>query len=266
MKNIQSYCGNFPKYKNWLDTSDYILKLAEKLAKIYKKRKARYKDEFEFITLFFFVKSFFTFRAVNILAKEKLGPDAAMLMRTLLENVAYLSYISEKPKKYSKDYLLYEIKEKKILKDILEKDAEWFKRTEKVLREKGEEVLNYYEKLKGKYPGYQWSGKSITELIKHIPGKDKTTYGLIYSRLSALSHSYPSIIRCYIKDIPGGIITDIQQNEGYLYETLPTISILFFMILDKFNNVFKLKQDKKIKAAEKKLKKTHSQEKLTTER
>lgn len=238
------------KYGNWLRLNDYLIRLVGNLLKT---QKGKFKDSFEFVIYFLFIKSYSTFKAINLLCGKGYGFDSAMLTRSLLENLVDMLYISKDQKERSGKFLYWEAIEKKTWMDVIENNSEWMAvpSIKKAVLDNKTKIINDYNQMKIFFPDERkgWSQKTITNRIK----ESRSTLLPLYNRLCCFTHPSTSTVGDYIKDFSGQkIFPYICPNEEFLYEIFPTSHDLFYEVLEKFNEVFKLKQENKLKQIKKK--------------
>jgi len=236
------------KYRDWFKAYNWLLRIAGGLEKKINKEEVK-KDSFRFVVYFLFIRSYLTFEAINFNCRRGYGFDAGILSRALLENLVNLLYISKEPKGKSELFLKYEAIQKRKIMIAIENDEDWLKvkALKKGLLENKKRIEEDYNKMKYLYPDLRnWSKKSIRQMI------EETERVLIptYSILSSLAHPSPYSISDYIEGIwDQKVIPQLYPNDKYLYEVLPTSYGLFYQVLEKFNEVFSLEQEEKLKEA-----------------
>lgn len=238
------------KYKKWFNLYSLLLNIAKKFDRNLDKKEIK-KDCFKLVVYFFFVKSYITLRTIKIISKKGFGFDAAILSRTLLENLVNLLYIIKKPKNNSELFLKYEAIEKYKLMETIKQNPSWFKIKDikKGILDNEQRIIKDYKNfrplfLKESY----WSGKPITEMINEV----EFSLRPVYMELSYLTHPSVSTLRDYLEKGETSFLKEVFPNfcptERYLFEILPTSCNMFLQVLEKFEKIFKLNQKEKLKS------------------
>lgn len=206
---------------------------------------------YRFLVAFFCVKAYFTSYSIYKLCKEKMGPDSAILLRSLFEIWINFEYILKDPDKLSEKYWKFESLEKKRLVEQLNKSQEWIKLLGQTIKEKENDIKKLYNAVKSDYDDeYKWSGKSISEMIRNID----PDFIPLYSILSSIVHSQPSAATAdYLRD--DSLDIDLNKNLNFVPQALSSTYSTFLFILEKFNEVFNLKNEEKLKKARKRINK-----------
>lgn len=248
IRNLYLRCKLYFKYRDWFRAYNQLLRIAGGLEKKINKEEVK-KDSFEFVVYFLFIRSYLTFEAINFNSRKGYDFDAGILSRTLLENLVNLLYISKDPKKRSELFLKYEAVQKKKIMNAIESDESWLnvEVLKKAVLDTKEKIEKDFNAIKHLYPDLRnWSGKSIRQMIEDTGRVLIPTYSILCS----LTHPSPYSIPDYIEGIwDKKIIPQLYPNDKYLYEVLPTSYNLFLQILQKFNEVFSLGQEKKLEEA-----------------
>lgn len=237
------------KYKDWFRAYNWLLRLAGGLEKKINKEEVK-KDSFEFIVYFLFIKSYLTFKTIRLVCRKGFGFDSGILCRALLENLVNILYISKDPKERAELFLKYEAVLKKREMNDVESDKDWLEKKgmRKSILDNKQKIEREYNLVKHLYTDLRkgWSQKSIREMI----AETEKILIPVFSILCSLTHPSPYSITDYIEGIwDKEIIPQLYPNDKYLYEILPTSYNIFLQILQKFNEVFNLGQEKKLKEA-----------------
>jgi hypothetical protein len=148
----------------------------------------------KWITLFIFEKSYTTLRAVNSLRKQNFNTDALALSRSIIENLANLAYIFDKPEERVGLFMKYEhIEQHQALQEFendFPEDA-----IDKVIRE---EIGTNYLKYKSLFPNkLSWSGKSIIKMLSHC--SFNSDFAMVYKLSSRYLHTSIASLNDYIE-------------------------------------------------------------------
>jgi len=230
-----------------------LLKLANELSKT----KFEPSTTFEKITVLFFAKSRKTYWATSVLAGKGFGEDAGILLRSLLENLIDLYWISIEPQERSKRFLdfasfTYGEGLKKLTEDKL-----YTHRGEQIPAEIMEEALNDYNKinkqlLKSFLKYRKWTPMGRREMAKEI---DKTThkndflllYNKAYWLLSNTVHPNPFTLDDFIEPVGNKLALRTQPSQRHIANWLILGFHLFLKIVDKVNEVHKLGVEENVK-------------------
>jgi len=203
-------------------------------------------SQYKIITLFFFIKSWRTFQSIRLLFSNKLSEDADILLRSLLEVVVNLKYISLDWQKRIELFLGYDYVQRQKLLDKLKKLGDPL--ADKIRQSRPEvvrDVLEEYSKLKDNYPNMlRWSGKSIEEMAKDV-GLGK--HYIIYRVLSDHVHPSPRATLKYFSEGPTGIVVGPSLSDDEIAKHLHTTCVYFLIICDHANELFSLGFDGRIK-------------------
>lgn len=142
-------------------------------------------DSLEKWTIFFVLeKSSTTLGAVKALRKADFNTDALALSRSIIENLANLTYLFEKPKERLELFLKYEYIEKyQVLKEF-ECDFS----AEAIAAELKEEINENYHKYKNLFPNkFSWSGKSTVKMLSEC--SFHADFAMVYKMSSRYLHT-----------------------------------------------------------------------------
>ncbi|HDP69994.1 MAG TPA: hypothetical protein ENN38_04195 [Actinobacteria bacterium] len=239
-----------------------LLKLANELSEI----KFEPSTTFEKITILFFAKSRKTYWAISTLAGRGFGEDAGILLRSLLENLIDLYWISIEPKERSKrflDFASFTYREgfKKLEEDKLHKH-----RGEQVSLQIKEEVLRDCQKIDARilksFQKYRkWAPMGRREMAKEIDRtltnykkihKDEFLflYDKAYWLLSNTAHLNPFALDDFIKPAGNKLILREQPSKRHIANWLILSFHIFLRIVDKINDVHKIGAEEKIQDLE----------------
>lgn len=213
---------------------------------------------YEYVIGLLFGKAFKTYKSINILCKEGYGQDAGILLRSLFEIYVSIAYISkDEPEKRAKRYYDYSSIERKHLVELFDRyelkekgfknAGEAIKRNREEIYRLYDEVKNNYKNEKGKIDEFRWSGKSIKEMA--IDCGLETDYAVVFFIFSQLVHSTSMTERLYVHAniAERRISLDAGPSEEYIEIVLPHSNTILVRILEKFNSVFNLGKEGKIK-------------------
>lgn len=229
------------EYNDWFSLNKKLENIALKYQKEHERKDKNFSSSFEFVTYFLFIKSYYTFKTINFLVKRGYGFDAAILERSLIENLVDMIYISKDPITRSDKFLRWEAVETKKLGDSINNNPDWMSipSIKKSIEETRNKVETDYNKYEGEFPEEfkGWSQKSITKRIK----ESHPSLEPVYSLLSNLVHPSVSAVRSYFKDFNNKkIISTIYPNKDYISEIVPSSHDIFFDCVGKFQEVFKI--------------------------
>ncbi len=116
----------------------------------------------KWVTLYILEKSRTTLGAVKSLRKSNFNTDALALSRSVIENLANLAYIFDKPEERLELFLKYEcVEQYQALKEFENDFPE-----DTIAKELREEISNNYHEYKHLFPNkLSWSGKSIVKML-----------------------------------------------------------------------------------------------------
>jgi hypothetical protein len=199
-----------------------------------------------------FSKSYKTIRAIKTLCLEGLSSDANALLRTMIECLISLRYLSEGNKENKGiDYfefcllqnqkILNALKKDPIFKDIVTNEAE--------LNVK-DVTLNIKSKMseddfKKKYKASHWSGVNI-EVVANRVGL-QAVYDLPFRISSRAIHA--TDFSDHMK-YQNGFVINILPGDKWCKEVLITSIRIFLMILVEVKNSFDLNQDEEVASFE----------------
>jgi len=142
-------------------------------------------DSLEKWTAFFIIeKSSTTLGAVKALRKADFNTDALALSRSIIENLANLTYLFDKPEERLELFLKYEYIEKYQALKEFESDFS----TEAIPEELREEINENYHKYKNMFPNkFSWSGKSIVKMLSECCFH--SDFAMVYKMSSRYLHT-----------------------------------------------------------------------------
>jgi len=218
----------------------------------------------KYASSFLFAKSTKTFRALNILCQNGYGEDAAILARSVLENVINLAYMNEDDKQNRAELFIYHsfIDRKNKIKQI-ENNQYYPQNIEKKFTDKFEEVykkavkLQDYEckkiKSERKYniKKQSWSCLSLANMAEETKLKE-LYYDQIYWLISNLSHPSDNASMNYIfENKNGGILINDMPSDKWVEQSLILGFDCFYKMVQLVNDIFELNFDNKIRIMEK---------------
>lgn len=243
--------------KNLLDFVDGQFKL--KITK----REAGFID----VSVFLLAKSTKTFRALNILCDKGFGQDAAILVRSILENLINLAYIEKNESQHRAELFIYHSlldNEKKLKKikddpDIVKicKDMEIFfydkynknllERISKIYKTECKKI----EAIGKSQRKNSWSCLSIGDMAIEVKLED-LYYKKAYWLISQFAHSHVGASNSYFKEKLDGEILIVDNSSGDWVEESLTLGFdCYLRFLYLINKIFKLEFESKIKILEK---------------
>lgn len=195
-----------------------------------------------------FSKSYKTIRAIKTLCLEGLSSDANALLRTLLECLISLRYLSEGDKENKGiDYfefclmqnqkILNALKNNPSLKDIVTNEAE-LNVKDVTLKIKSKMSEDDFEK---KYNASHWSGNNIEGIANRVGLQ--AAYDLPFRLSSRAIHATDFFDHMKYQN---GFIINILPGDKWCKEVLLTSIMLFLMILMEVKESFVLNQDEEI--------------------
>lgn len=238
--------------QKYFDSNFYSFK---KMFAIVKENEGRIKtpDDITTAISFLFFKSFKTYWSILLLCKRGFAQDAAILTRSLIENVVDMYWISNKDKKErARKFVNYTIVMRKQIYSKYKKHKIFKLLTPERLRMMGsaEEIEKMYTQVKRDYPNEtSWSGKNLRCRAEEKGVDLGYDYEFYYWYFSLLSHS-----------TVGGKLTFTKvegESEIFFYgpsfspEIMIQILVLSYKYIlsafIKFNSVFDLHQEGAIK-------------------
>lgn len=215
---------------------------------------------FKCIAIFLFTKSTKTARAIQSLCLEGFGQDAAILARSLLENLIVLSYIGKEDtdrraklffghseidyKNYfdKNSYLLDDERYSKIDEGVKKRHNEIYKETVGLKKEECERIKQKGYKLDKK----SWSCLSLSKMAEET-GLGEIYYGKAYWFISQFSHPHLGSFKGYIvENNNGSLIVNDMPSEIFVQDALEIAVNAYLMIINKFNDIFQLGLDQLI--------------------
>lgn len=206
-----------------------------------------FKDTF---IAFAFGKVYKTHTSILILCDHGLGQDASMLARSLFELAVTTLYILNDPTEGRvKRYMEFDwVMRKKMYEDLrsivcLTKDInQKWKDNQTII----EEVFQKGSEAQAKYNyGFNWSDKGIKDMAKEVGlGNLHPTAYRLYCNLH---HSESRSMNDYLKIKDGVLEIDSGSSENSIGEALAGAINFFAIILEKWNECFKLDLEEKLK-------------------
>ena len=244
------------KYQKHFDLNRRLYEIVTSAVEEINKRKLRTTQIgiYEKIVLLKLAKNRKHFSAVQELCKLGFGEEAILIIRSMINAVIDLTYISKRGKeKLSKRFIMYRwiIERKRIQsRELLEKFGALQKLEGAELEEWGKnkiEALAKAKKFSETYSGRKsdWSGCSIEEKAQKTSTKAKKgmeiLYQTIYRYSSDIEHSNTVALANYIKkDIPGEEHLESEPREAYIKDNLEYSFILLANIAEIFYKCFGL--------------------------
>lgn len=219
-------------------------------------------SSFDSVDIFLFTKSTKTFRALFILCHQKYGEDAAVLARSILENLINLAYIKKGgSRRRAKLFSIYSfIARKKFMNnnpDVGKRiDKEFYHRHGKSLRTAEAFYKKECARIKKKYgrrDNNRWSCLSIKEMCGAVGKKfKKFYYNKVYRKLCQFSHPDVDGSKGYFYEDKDGLTINDLPNGIWVEESLVVGFDCYSRILYLFNEIFRLGFEDEIKKIEKK--------------
>ncbi|MDO8886819.1 DUF5677 domain-containing protein [Candidatus Oleimmundimicrobium sp.] len=245
----------YKEHKKLFDHTDNLLKLADE----WSEKEFEPTSAFERITILFFAKSRKTYWATRTLSIKGFGEDAGTLLRSLLENLIDLYWMSLDPQDRSKRFLDFaSFMYREALKK-LENDGH---QDVLVPLEIKEEILNNYQKidertLKSFQKYRKWSPKNRREMAKEIDkalvgdeSSRKNEFLFLYDKaywlLSNAAHPNPINSDDFIVPVKGKLTLRAQPSKGHIATWLALSFHIFLKIIAKFNEIHELGEEQKI--------------------
>lgn len=216
------------------------------------------------ISIFLFAKSTKTFRALFILCAERYGEDAAILARSLLENLINLAYIEKEESEHRAElFISHSVLDNKKKVDSIKNDPA-FKKLDierkfddrfggslETIRKMQKEECEKVKKI-GKYriKKYSWSCLSIKDMAIET-GLKSPYYDKVYWLISQFSHPHVGSSKGYLyKDKTGFTINDLP-SKIWVEESLVLGFDCYSKMVHLINKLFKLNLKSQIKLLEK---------------
>ena len=254
-----------------MENAKNILKLNKELLDFVEKEiKPKIKNldsSLQDVTVFLLAKSTKSFRALNILCEKGFGEDAAIIARSILENLITLSYINkenseERAELFSgyaainREEKIKELKEDKedidLLSEIEIKEKENKDDGIDVVKDRIEKIRNKEcQRIKNnseyKTVKYSWSCLSIKDMAKET-GLYKIYYNQIYWLICQFSHPDSRSSKSYMyKNKRGVMIINDFPNNLWVEESLVLGIDCYIRMLGIFSDVFNIDCEDKIK-------------------
>jgi hypothetical protein len=198
-------------------------------------------DSLEKWTIFFVLeKSSTTLGAVKALRKADFNTDALALSRSVIENLANLTYLFDKPEERLELFLKYEYIEKYQALKEFENDFP----AEAISEELREEINENYHKYKNLFPNkFSWSGKSVVKMLSAC--SFHTDFAMAYKMSSRYLHTSLGSLNNFIeschnpcdKKLPKE--TDFQKlnrDDGDLALLISALAV--FNLIELFFKIF----------------------------
>jgi hypothetical protein len=239
------------KVQDFLNLNQRIIDFVDKNVKT---KVTKSQPGFKQIAIFLFAKSTKTARAIQLLCSKGFGQDAAILTRSLLENLITLSYIgkqdTDKRAKlfaghFTVDYRKYLEKHNELLSDkrYLQIDSNVKKRHDEIYDEtiRLKKVECNRIKDTGCYGINQnsWSCLSLSGMAKET--NLVVYYDRVYWLVSQFSHPHLASSAGYVvENGDGSFIINDMPSEVFIQETLVIVMNVHLMIIKMFNDIFQL--------------------------
>ena len=224
-----------------IDTVKKIVKKVERLLKDVHSYPLLINSPEKWITLFILEKSYTTLGAVKTLRKSNFNTDALALSRSVIENLANLAYIFDKPEERLDLFLRYEcIEQYQALKEF---ESDFPEDTfDKDLRD---EISKNYHQYKNLFPNkLSWSGKSIVKMLSECCFH--SDFAMVYKMSSRYLHTSIGYLNNYIeschdsfskKKSPTEVdFQKLNQDDGDLALLISALAV--FNILEIFCKTF----------------------------
>ena len=198
-------------------------------------------DSLEKWTIFFVLeKSSTTLGAVKALRKADFNTDAMALSRSIIENLANLTYLFDKPKERLELFLKYEYIEKYQALSEFESDFP----AEAIAEELKEEIYENYHKYKNLFPNkFSWSGKSIVKMLSDC--SFHSDFAMAYKMSSRYLHTSIGSLNNFIeschdsssKKLPKEAdFQKLNRDDGDLALLISALAV--FNLVELFFNIF----------------------------
>lgn len=194
----------------------------------------------QWVTLFIFEKSHTTLGAVKKMHQFNFNTDALALSRSVIENLANLAYIFEKPEERLELFLRYEcIAQYQALKDFKRDFPE-----DTIDNDLREEISNNYHKYKNLFPNkLSWSGKSIVKMLSECCFH--ADFAMAYKMSSRYLHTSVGYLTNYIENCNNSFskkspmeldFQKLNQDDGDLALLISALAV--FNIVEIFYKTF----------------------------
>lgn len=222
-------------------------------------------SNFDLVNIFLFAKSTKTFRALFILCHQHYGEDAAILARSILENLINLAYIEKEASEDRAELFVgYSILDNKKKVESIKNDPSFEKldiekKFNNNLGKNLELSIKIHKteckriKKAGRYDikKHSWSCLSIKDMAIET-GLKSPYYDKVYWLISQFTHPHAGGSKGYLyKDKDGLTINDLP-SEIWAEESLVVGFDCYSRILYLFNEIFRLGLEDEIKKIEKK--------------
>ena len=182
----------------------------------------------------FYVKAYRVFRAISLLLRQGLEPEAEMLLRPFFETIVDWWYIETSPVILGERYILHQAAVQLQF---------WRNRglTDKVatyVAEYGDTVKDFCSKynIKRNRPPRNWCGVDFEQKAKEA---GLSNYSRIYGYHSDLLHNSPYLLPKYMDTTSDGhFVLKTQPEYDNLRPTLSVVCLFFAQCLEKASNTF----------------------------
>ncbi|HJR77745.1 MAG TPA: DUF5677 domain-containing protein [Nitrospiraceae bacterium] len=239
-----------------MDIDDLYGRFGNVVSKIEESITSLEKNLYKVLVLYFFGKSYKTFRSIHLLCKHCFTEDAGILARSLFDLVVTLLYMSKASDERALLYAEFGVILKERLHETLAKEPEdpW---RQKILASKSPEARAKdraeYERIRKKYSDkYKWSGLSIKDMAEEVGLS--WHYDFVYYQLSELAHTGPNGVTDFMHFDDQNGLSFKNSSMKDIERIWTTTSVYFLFVLDEVNDIFKLGLEEEIKRISKDLK------------
>jgi len=204
-------------------------------------------DFYKSVIWFLTGKSAKTFRAIRILCGLGYGEDANILVRSLLENILYIEYISKGNQKEKNDlaqeYIEYNFLISKQGLDKVEKYPGDKYQYKEMVDEKKLKVLARAEEhgKKYKYKNNKLFGKSIKQIAYDLGGGLEFHYDIVYWLGSHFAHSTSNTANSMVSIEEEKLRMIAGPNDNFIIQSLACTMEYMLRILQRVITTFDFK-------------------------
>lgn len=233
----------YDKYKKYFDLQD---KIEDFRHKILENNNPIFSNEDVYKNVIWFLtgKSSKTFRAIRILCSLGYGEDAAILLRSLFENLLYILFISKGEKeKLALEYIEYDFIIKKEGLDRLKKYPNDYIKYKKEIDRQELEIINNYNNFLQKY-SYK-NKRNIFNKDKRMLAKEvglEWEYDMVYWLDSHYAHTTPNTANKMIKFEENIYSASSGPSDNFVLQNIVSSLYYILMILEKVIEVFSINE------------------------
>jgi hypothetical protein len=202
-------------------------------------------SDFQWAITFLFYRSYKLYWTILILCQKGFGPEAGILLRSLMEQVINMEWIAkENSDQRAKLFLEYFHVARKKLYDLYDKYGIFPKLTdaEKEFMESREEIERVYKSVKNNYQDERyWAPETIRSRANQVgAGYDFDFY---YWHTSFLTHASSACQIEYLKQTGSQSIFVLGPSDSMIKDVLFLSYKYFLIAVKRWNVVFELKLD-----------------------